>query len=161
MKTVVAWLSVILACALPAAWAEEGVPPVRDLHQDGAAARAIRGVVLLAVVADGCHYCETVLNDFLIPMSRNASYQERVVMRRVRVNGLDDVRDFDGKMTSPTEIADRMGTRFTPTIVLLDSDGNRLGKPLIGISGTDYYGYYLDQAIDAAIAEVRGEKPAN
>lgn len=160
MKKVVALLAVILACTMPAAWADEGVPPVHDLQQDAAAARSIHGVILLAMVAEGCIYCEHVLNDFLIPMSKNKSYQDRVVMRQVLVSGLDDVRGFDGKMTTPTELADKFGAHFTPAVILLDSDGNRLGKPLVGYSGADYYGYYLDEAIDAAVAKVRGEAPA-
>lgn len=157
MKNVVAILALILACTLPAAWAGEGVPPVKDLQKDAAEAQAMQGVILLAMVAEGCHYCERVLNDFLIPMSKNASYQTRVVMRQVLISSLDDVRDFDGSKTSPTELADHFGARFTPTVLLVDSKGNCLGKPLVGFSGADYYGYYLDQAIDAAVAQVRGQ----
>ena len=157
MKKIVALVSVILACALPAAWADEGVPPVKDLQKAAAEARAIHGVILLVMVAEDCIYCEHVLNDFLIPMSKNKSYQERVVMRRVLVTGLDSVRDFDGSETSPAELADKYGAQFTPAVILLDSNGKRLVKPVIGFSGPDYYGYYLDQAIDAAVAKVRGE----
>jgi thioredoxin-related protein len=156
MNKVVALLFAILACAWVPAWAEEdGVPPVSDLQKDGGGARAINGVILLALVAENCVYCEHVLKDFLEPMSHNTSYQERVVMRRVLVTGLDDVRGFDGKSTTPAELAEQYGTNFTPTVVLLDSTGHRLVKALIGFSGADYYGMYLDEAIDAAVAKVR------
>ncbi len=160
MKQVVAWLFVILACALTPAFADDGVPPVSNLQQDAATARSLHGAILLVLVADGCIYCEHVLNDYLIPMSRNPSYQDRVVMRQVRVTGLDDVVGFDGKITTPTELADRYGAHFTPTVVLLDSAGNRLVKPLIGFNGADYYGMYLDEAIDGAVAKVRSPTPS-
>ncbi len=39
-KKVGAWLTAILACAAFGAWAGEGVPPVRNLHKEAAAARA-------------------------------------------------------------------------------------------------------------------------
>lgn len=161
MNKFVALMCVILACALPTAWADEGVPPVSDLQKDAAAARSIHGAILLVMVAEGCRYCEHVVNDFLIPMSRNKSYQDKVVMRQVLVTGLDDVRGFDGKPTTPAEIADRFGTHFTPTVILVGSDGKRLGKPLIGFSSPDFYGAYLDQTIDAAIDQVRGKTVAS
>jgi thioredoxin-related protein len=139
--------------------ADEGVPMAKDLQQDGRTAQTLHGVVLLALVAENCVYCEHVLNDFLIPMSKNPSYQQRVVMRRVLISDLDDVHGFDGKTTTPAELADRYGAHFNPTIVLLDSAGNRLVKPLIGFNSPDYYGMYLDEAIDAAVTKVRGQQP--
>jgi thioredoxin-related protein len=154
-------LFAILACTSVSAWSEDvGIPPVNDLQQDAAAARAINGVILLALVAENCVYCEHVLKDFLGPMSHNKSYQERVVMRRVLVAGLDDVRGFDGKTTTPAELAEQYGTNFTPTVVLIDSTGHRLVKALIGFSSPDYYGMYLDEAIDAAVAKVRAQTPS-
>lgn len=160
MKKLVSWLFVILACACPPAWADGGVPPVSDLQKDAAAARAINGVILVAVVAENCVYCEHVLNDFLIPMSHNPSYQQRVIMRQALISSLADVRNFDGSNTSPSELADKYGVHFTPTVIILDADGNRLVKPLIGFNTPDFYGAYLDQAIDDAVAKVRGPTPS-
>jgi thioredoxin-related protein len=162
MKKVVAWLSVILACVAAPAWAEvDGVVPVSNLQQDAESARAINGVILLVMVAENCRYCEHVQNDYLIPMSHNPSYQERLIIRRVLVSSLDNVRGIDGKPTTPTELASLYGTKFTPSVVLLDSAGHRLTKPLIGFSSPDYYGMYLDDAINEAVAKVRSPNQAN
>jgi len=156
MKKVVTWLFVILACVTAPAWADvDGIAPVSDLQQDAASARAIKGAILLVMVAENCVYCEHVQNDFLVPMSHNPTYRDRLVMRRILVSSLDNVRGFDGKPTTPAELASLYGAKFTPTVVLLDSTGHRLAKPLIGFSSPDYYGMYLDDAINEAVAKVR------
>ena len=88
-----------LACLAILTWgmapARADVPWARDLRQDAAAARAANGVVLVVFVASHCPYCETALNDFLIPMSGNADYFA-VVMRRVESGGANPLTDFQG-----------------------------------------------------------------
>jgi len=158
-KKVVAWLTAILACAAFGAWAAEGVPPVRNLHKDGVAARAIHGAILLVLVEKGCVYCQHALDDFLIPMSRNRDYRRRLVMRRLKVSGKTNITDFDGRLAPAKTIAGRYGQQIVPAVVLLDSQGRLLGEPLVGLTTPEYYGLYLDQAIDAAVAKVRGQTP--
>ncbi|HEX8980526.1 MAG TPA: hypothetical protein VF811_12510 [Parasulfuritortus sp.] len=160
MKKIFAWLFIILTCASFPAFAEDGVPPLRDLQQDAKAAQAKHGVILVALVAENCQYCEHVLNDFLIPMSHNKAYQDRLVMRRLLVSDPADFKDFDGTATNAGFFVGRYGYRFTPTVILLDSQGNLLGKPVIGLSSPDFYGSYLDAAIDSAVAKVRSQDTA-
>lgn len=160
MKRFFSWLFIILACASFPALAEDGVPPLHDLQQDAKAAQAKHGAILVVLVAENCHYCEHVLNDFLIPMSHNKAYQDRLVMRRLLVSDPADFTDFDGTKTSASFFVGRYGLHFTPTVMLLDSQGNLLGKPVIGLSSPDFYGGYLDAAIDAAVAKVRGQPQA-
>lgn len=160
MKQRLVWLLAIVACSLalpfPAAWAEEGVPYARNLKQDGALAQRKNGVVLVMFSGEYCSYCEQVLNEFLIPMSRNPDYQSKLVMRRVDNTGFTTVKDFDGIAADHRKFTSANGVGMVPTVMLFDKDGKRLGKPLVGLTTVDYYGYYLDQAIDAALAKVRG-----
>ena len=39
--------------------------------------------MLVIFTRPNCPYCRTVLNEFILPLSRNADYQARLVMRRV------------------------------------------------------------------------------
>ena len=112
-------------------------------------------MVLLIFVGSDCSYCETALNDFLIPMSGNADYLSKVVMRRVDSSGFRDLKDFHGKTLSHRQFAGDQGARLTPTVMVFDGDGHRLGKPVVGLSIPDYYGYYLDRAIDQGVEKVR------
>lgn len=132
------------------------MPYAHDLRQDGAAAAAKDAVVLVAFVADHCPYCKTVLNEFLLPMSRNADYDKKVLMRRIETREDGRIRDFDGKLVSQRQFAAAYGVQMVPTIMLFDRKGRALGKPLVGVTTVDYYGYYLDEAIDAALVKVKG-----
>ena len=160
MKQRLVWLLTIVAWALSVAflpaWAAEGVPYARNLKQDGELARKKNGVVLVMFSGAYCGYCEQVLNEFLIPMSRNPDYQAKLVMRRVDNTGYTTVKDFDGSVGDHRKFTSEHGVRMVPTVMLFDMDGRPLAKPLVGITTVDYYGYYLDQAIDEALAKVRG-----
>ena len=155
-----AWLFAILAWASTAAWAAEGVPAARDLRQDAAAARAIDGAMLVALVGERCGYCERVLNEFLIPMSGNREYRNKVVMRRLVVSDDSPIRDFEGRPTTPGKLAKQYGYNLVPTVLLLDGKGRMLAKPLVGLTTVDYYGMYLDEAIDQALGKIRAKADA-
>jgi thioredoxin-related protein len=132
------------------------VPYARNLQKDGLLAQEKNGVVLVIFSGEYCGYCERVLNEFLIPMSRNPDYQNKLVMRRVDNTGMTTVKGFDGAVEDHRKFTSEQGVGMVPTVMLFDKDGKRLGKPLVGLTTVDYYGYYLDQAIDQALAKVRG-----
>ncbi len=158
MKQTLATLLVIVAWALSAparAAATDAVPASVDLRKDAAAAQGINGAVLVAFVGEQCRYCERVLREFLVPMSRNGDYRSKVVMRRIETASHAPLRGFNGEDTTPSEFAQAHGVRLTPTVMLFDNKGEPLGKPLIGLGPVDYYGFYLDQAIDGALEKVR------
>lgn len=167
MKQRLVWLMAIVAWALPAPWAaafaEEGVPYARNLQHDGELAKQKNGVVLVMFTGEYCGYCERVLNEFLIPMSRNPDYQKKLVMRRVDNTGFTTVKGFDGSVADHRQFSSDQGVKMVPTVMLYDTKGRLLAKPLVGLTTVDYYGYYLDQAIDQALAKVRGgwTNPAN
>jgi thioredoxin-related protein len=152
VKHAFAWLA-ILTCSITLARAD--VPYASDLQKDAAAARAVHGVVLLVFVGTDCSYCETALNEFLIPMSGNADYLAKVVMRRVDSTGFRELRDFQGRKMTHREFSGENGASLTPTVMVFDGEGHQLGKPVVGLTTPDYYGYYLDQAIDQGVAAVR------
>ena len=160
------WLA-ILACASlpiraatsPLAEAALGVPTAVDLQADAQAAAALGGAVLLVFVSDRCGYCEIVLNEFLIPMSRNTDYTQRIVMRRIITNSDRPLRDFRGEPLTHRRFAQGVGVRMTPVVQMFSLKGLLLGKPLIGLSTIDYYGHYLDQTIDRALELGRATSP--
>ncbi|TCJ11953.1 hypothetical protein EZJ19_13385 [Parasulfuritortus cantonensis] len=156
MKPTLAWLGAILTWASASAWAAGGVPPVSDLSRDAEAARAINGAILVVLTGQHCVYCERVLNNFLIPMSGNKDYQAKVVMRRMVVSDDSPIRGFDGKPNTPAKLAALYGYTLVPTVLLLDGKGRLLAKPVVGLTTEDYYGMYLDEAIDGALAKIRG-----
>ncbi len=63
--------------------------------------------------------------------------------------------DFDGTSITAQSLADRYGVVATPTLLFLDSRGEPLVRPLMGYNGSDFFSYYLERALDAAIARSR------
>jgi thioredoxin-related protein len=155
MKQAVALLLAIVAWGLGPAWADDGVPYARDFQKDAQVAREKNGVVLVIFSGAFCSYCDRVLNEFLIPMSRNADYQSKLVFRRVETGSAQELKDFQGRKTSHRKFAGKSGVRLTPSVMVFDGEGRQLAKPVVGLTTVDYYGYYLDQAINQGLEKVR------
>ena len=153
-----ALLALILAWMMPAwchAEGSAGVPLVQDFLVEAKAAEAKRLPILVIFSRPNCPYCTRVLKEFLEPMQRNAEYRGKVIMRQVRAGSRAKLRDFSGGLTTHGEFARESGVGMVPAIQLFDSWGNTLTEPLVGLSTPDYYGGFLDQRIDEALAKVR------
>jgi hypothetical protein len=98
-----------------------------------------------------------VLEEFLLPMQRNPEYRSKVIMVQVHVGSAAPLRDFAGKPTSHGRFARDYRVQLAPTVMLFDARGNSLVEPLVGLSTPDYYGGFLDQRIDDALAKVRAK----
>lgn len=160
MKRLYTLLVAILAWAATGALAE-GVPYAEDLAKDAALARSFNGIVMIAFVSDACPYCKIVLDEFMVPTSRNREYDTKLVMRKVEVGSGRMMRDFDGKRISHQAFADRHSSYLVPTVVVFSPEGKRLGKPLVGVTTVDFYGYYFNEAIEDGLASVRQTGPRN
>lgn len=106
-------------------------------------------VIVLLFSQPECGFCDQVRNDFLLPLT----HQQRpeLAIRELKVPGFGAVRSADGQLLEPAAFARRYGIRFYPSVLMLDRRGQALTEPLIGISSADFYGYYLDQAIEQAL----------
>ena len=115
--------------------------------------------ILLMFSAEHCSYCVRLEEDFLEPMLRSGDYTDKVVIRKMKIDGYGTVRDFDGKQIPIDEFTGRYRVYVTPTVVFLDSSGAQLAPKRVGLSTPDFYGGYLDQAIDLALDVLRRNKP--
>ncbi|GAA0785986.1 thioredoxin family protein [Marinobacterium sediminicola] len=98
-----------------------------------------------------CPYCDTVRSDFLLPLHNRQ--RDELIVRELKVGMGGEVVDQNGNSVSHKTLADRYGVSLFPSVLMLDLDGDVLDKPLVGISSTEFYGYYLDQAIDRALVD--------
>ena len=111
--------------------------------------------ILMMFTMKHCPYCIEVEEDFLKPMLRNAEYDEKVIIRKVRLDGTDDMRDFNGQLRDPGEFSEEYNVSMVPTLVLVDAKGKRLAPSIIGIANAHYYSSELDNAIDASLQRIR------
>jgi hypothetical protein len=60
------------------------------------------------------------------------------------------VIDLTGRSVATDQFATRYGVSMTPTLLFLNPDGVEIGERLVGIWSEDFYGYFIDNRIDAA-----------
>ena len=149
------WILACFAALFVAAPASAQMVEARDLAADARLA-AERKIPLLVLFSEaGCPYCERARLEFLLPMQRNPEYRGKVMMREVGIDNPAALVDFAGNRTTQAEFARRLHVNMMPTVLLLGPRGEALAEPLVGFRGADYYGYFLDQRIDAALAQLR------
>ncbi|MBZ0104677.1 MAG: thioredoxin family protein [Sulfuricella denitrificans] len=131
------------------------VPVTTDLTREAALSQSRQLPVMILFSAPKCPYCERVKQEFLVPMLRNPEYEGKVIIRQIEYQSRSRLVDFSGKATTPAQFSLLQKVRLTPTIKLFDAEGHVLTEPLVGLTTPDYYGAYLDRAIDEALAKIR------
>ena len=149
------WILACLAALFAANTAFAQMVEARDLAADARLASQRKIPLLLLFSETGCPWCERTRQEFLLPMQRNPEYQAKVMMREVGIDSAAVLVDFAGNRTTQAEFARRQRVTMMPTVMLLGPRGETLAEPLVGFRGADYYGYFLDQRIDAALVQMR------
>ncbi|MCW8901585.1 MAG: thioredoxin fold domain-containing protein [Gammaproteobacteria bacterium] len=139
---------------------EEALPHVAlksgaDLATDAKEARNKQVPVLLFFSMEHCPFCNEVEEDYLKPMLRNSDYDGKVVIRKIKIDDNNFVKDFNGQQREPDEFSDEYNVSMVPTLVLVNAQGKKLGPAIRGIRNSHYYSAELDDAIDASIVKIR------
>lgn len=154
----ITFFAAILACLwLPAAQAVERgkLPIASDLRVEAKIAREKQIPILILFSAPDCDYCRRVREEFLIPTTYNAAYDDKVIMLEVENSSPARLIDFDGRATTHAEFAAKYRAGFAPTVKFIDAKGREVAEPIIGLVTVDYYGGFMDRGIDKAIAKIR------
>jgi len=153
-------ISLLFAAKAPVFAADNvKIHEVKDLAAVGEQAAARRLPILLMFSAEHCTYCTRLEEDFLKPMLRSGDYDDRVLIRKMKIDSYDKVRDFKGDKVSAAEVADRYNVFVTPTVVFIDGNGMELAEKRVGLTTPDFYGGYLDQSIKEALNILRRDRP--
>jgi thioredoxin-related protein len=146
-------LLAMLASAVYAA-REEAVEMITasDLRDEARIAREGDLVLVLEFSSEYCGYCRKLEAMFLLPMQRNADYDDKVLIRSVSLDSYETLTDFEGNFISTREFAARYQVSVTPTLVFLNSDGLEISDKLVGIWSEDFFGAYIDNRIEEARA---------
>jgi len=152
------WITGILAAAIltfirPALTV--GVQLARNLSLDGQQAQRACVPLLLEFAADDCEYCALLEEEILNPTLLDRDYDRRVLMRKLVLDRGIRIHDFSGKPVDAPSLASHYKVFVTPTILFVDSKGRELAERMVGVTTLDFYGGYLDQALDAARQRLR------
>lgn len=152
---ILAWPVVALTLwALPV-HADSRLPGARDLAVEAASSARDGRVVLVLFSQHGCPWCERVRREVLLPIQKNDAYRSRITFRQIDIDANAPLRDFRGETTTHAAFARAQGVRVYPTVILFGPDGTHLAEPLVGFTGSDFYGAYLDQRIEEATIKLR------
>ena len=110
--------------------------------------------IVVLLERSNCSYCEVVRKEFLNPLSKSARYKNKIVFARVSLDDGQQLINRLGEMISTEQFANQYGSKFSPTVLFLDGQGKQLADKLIGLSGRDYYGFYLEQGIEKALSSI-------
>lgn len=133
----------------------DSLPAVQDFRVEAEAAKTAQVPILVLFMSDSCHFCEIVLEDFLLPMQRDPAYKNKVILRQIETSSRAPLIDFDGKPTTQSAFAAKHKIWGVPQVFLFDSNGNVL-TTLVGLLTVDFYYAYLDDAINNSLARIRG-----
>lgn len=123
-----------------------GLEQARDLVADGRLATA-KGVPLVILYSqDDCSWCEKLKREYLGPMSRDPAAP--ALVREVHMDHVTPLLDFDGSRTTSADFSRKVKARFAPTVMFHGGDGASLVEPIIGFRLADFYGAYLERAIE-------------
>ena len=126
-----------------------------NLTADAAEAREKQIPVLMFFSMKHCGYCIEVEEDYLKPMLRNAEYDGKVIIRKIKIDSTDSVKDFAGKERDAEEFSDDYNVSMVPTLILVDGHGNKIAPAIVGIANAHYYSADLDRAIESSTQKMR------
>jgi len=149
-----ATLAALLLATGPAAAAPAGeLAEAGDLAADLRLA-ASRGVPLVVLYSrDDCSWCARVRREYLGPMARDPATP--AVIRELHMDRATPLIDFAGRRTTSADFSASVKARFAPTVMFHGPDGRPLAEAIVGFRLADFYGAYLEQAIDESRERLR------
>ena len=131
------------------------IPDGGNLKSDADLSRTHGVPILLMFGASDCEYCEILENDFLYPMAISGDYDNKIMFRKIMIDGIQSLIDFSGNLVDVESFAEQFNVTVTPTVVIVDNNGRELAPRIMGIGSYDFYGYYLDEAINYSVISLR------
>lgn len=134
------------------------VPLASNLSDAGRQALSGCKPLLLEFSALACDYCRLLETEILNPTLLNRDYDDRVLMQKLLVDHPEKIRGFNGKPVTPEQLAGRYRVFVTPTLLFVDDRGRELAERMVGVTTLDFYGGYLDNALETAQEKLRQEE---
>ena len=126
------------------------VPLIDDLAALGRTAQRRRLPIVLLVSRSDCSYCVVIKDEVLNPMMKSREYDDQALIGELMLDAAEPLRWFDGEYEIRDELASRLETDLTPTLLFLAPDGTELAPRIRGINTPELFGFYVDRAIGTA-----------
>jgi len=123
---------------------------VSDLQALGQQANKLKLPILMMFSQDNCPYCVLMEENYLRPLLRNREYDEKLLIRKFKIDSDKTLTDFDGSPIKAQALKDRYQSYVTPTLVFVNSNGEQIATKLVGIGTEGFFAGDIDQAIEMA-----------
>ncbi len=118
-----------------------------DWSQVGGEVRHAGLPLLLIFFSKECPYCEKLKEEAILPKVHADRYDGKFIVRVCDIGAWRKIRDFDGEWVRPPMFSKRYGVLITPTVMLLDHQGEMLSKPIVGYRSPDDFSERLKKAM--------------
>ncbi|MCP3868751.1 MAG: thioredoxin fold domain-containing protein [Gammaproteobacteria bacterium] len=137
------------------------ISTTEDWHTEAVLAKRAGVPVMMVFSADECPYCQRLKKQVLLPLVKNGKLSNKVLLREFNIDHGGKIVDFDGERIRTRIFVQRYDIYATPTVVLVDYEGEPLATPIVGFNEPDAYTDQLRDTIDSAtmtLAALRGPR---
>jgi thioredoxin-related protein len=127
------------------------IKAVDDFAALGKLASETSSIILLEMTATYCEYCRLLEEEVLKPMLRSGDYDNKVLIRQLKIDSNLNIKDFDGSTTTPAELSSHYRIAVTPTLLILNEHGHELTRRIIGVQSLDFYAGIVDEALNRGL----------
>ena len=128
----------------------DDIPMANDLSLLALQSNQDKLPIMIMYAAKTCEYCERLEDDLLGPMHVSGKYNDRVIIRKVMIDAVEDIKDFRGKAIDAEDFAFTRGIQVTPTLRFVDAEGNQLAPEMVGYNTPEMYASYIENAIESS-----------
>lgn len=141
-------VALILLTASSIAFGELQKCTAKDWTQASRTAEQAKAPILILFTADDCAYCERLKREVLKPMFQQDTQNQLAVVREVDINTGGKMTDFNGERIRSRQFKDRYEIFATPTLLILNSDGQPLASPIVGYNSKEQYQTLLESHLE-------------
>jgi len=124
-----------------------------DWSAEAAEARKFGAPIMVLFTDEDCGYCERLKKEVLEPLVRRGELSSFARILELDIDRGGKIRDFDGEKIRTKIFVKRYGIYATPTLMLVDYQGEPLGTPVVGFNGGEGYISHLEYFMDVAYWE--------
>jgi len=126
------------------------VPETVDLKSLGDTSEQSGLPIVLVFSADNCSHCERLEEDVLRPMLFSGELNNKVLLRKYKIDGVVSIRDFQGNRRDAEDYSILRDVEFTPTIQFVDSKGREIIPAIVGYQTPELFQAYFREAISVS-----------
>ena len=160
-QLIIASVLIFLVAHTNAEDTESNLPEAEDFAMLALQSNQQKLPILIMYAAETCEYCERLEEEILGPMYQSGEFNNRAIIRKVMIDGIDNIRDFNGNMVDAENFAYKRGVEVTPTLQFVDASGKELAPEMIGYNTPEFYANYIENAIDKSRQVITSSNSTN